>query len=311
MNSKLSKPAICAALFMGAVLWIGMATKFKSEEKLSYEPNVACIKGSPYGKVFALAIQGPIDVYWHEGETHQHSAINRRHHHDGCSDGCQGHHHGSGAAVEFNQEVGAIQSLKENLKRLEAATFQRNNSKAMAPIHKQHLQDVIEDKLHLAHQLDPANYANYGNYHLYLSTSNLGKGEANDAAALALAKQTLIVCKKDRVDPASWVTAASAAYNVANHIAQNHRDHTVEEAKGSLAEFDFCIEQYEMLLGQALEDGLAIPAVRVREMNTRVRQLIKLRHALGVHMKRLMTETDNQVIDPSNQTAASLMYYKN
>ena len=311
MNSKLSKPVICAAILMGAVLWIGMASKFKSEQKLSYEPNVACIKGSPYGKIFALAIQGPIDVYWHEGENHQHSAINRHHHHDGCSDGCQGHHHGSEAAVEFNQEGETLQSLKDNLKRLEAATFQRNNSKPLAPIHKQHLQDVIEDKLHLAYKLDPANYANYGNYHLYLSTSNLGREEANDAAALALAEQTLMVCKKDKVDPASWVTAASAAYNVAYYIAQNHQTHNVTEAKASLAEFDHCIDQYEILLRQALDDGHAIPTVRVQEMNTRVRQLMKLRQALGVHMKRLMSEADHESSVSSNQTAASLMSYKN
>jgi hypothetical protein len=306
MNSKLTKSTICAALLMGFALWIGMAWKFKSEDKLSYEPNVACIKGSPYGKIFALAIQGPIDLYWHEGETHKQHAINHDHH-DGCSEGCQGHHHG--VDVHTIQESEPLQSLKDNLKRLEAAASQRNNSKPLAPIHKQHLQDVIEGKLHLAYKLDPANYANYGNYHLYLSTSNLGREEANDAAALALAEQTLIACKKDGVDPASWVTAASAAYNVADYIAQNHRDHSAEEAKDSLAEFDHCVEQYELLLMQALDEGHAIPAARVEEMNTRVRQLMKLRQALGVHMKRLMTEADNRASFSSNQTATSLMYH--
>ena len=84
---------MCCALIAGAALWGGMAVKFAAEDKLSYEPNVACLKGSPYGKIFALAMQGPIGFYWHEGKTHEHASIlaDDHEHHAGCADGCHGH----------------------------------------------------------------------------------------------------------------------------------------------------------------------------------------------------------------------------
>ena len=125
------------------------------------------------------------------------------------------------------------------------------------------IQGEIEDKLRLAYELDPTNYTNYGNYHLFLYTTSYGEAEADEDAALDIARQTLEICKKDEVDPASWLTAASAAYNIIYHIGRHHKDYSVEHAKASLAEFDYCIEMQSGTMGQALRDGRAIPAPRL------------------------------------------------
>ena len=286
MNSYSAKFAMCSALIMGAA----MAIKFASEDKLSYEPNVACLKGSPYGKIFALAMQGPIGFYWHEGKTHEHASIlaDDHEHHAGCADGCHGH--GVKADPEpVKKDVPLHEWAQQEIRQMDASAHRTTNGEPLSTAHKQYLRDVTEDKLRLAYELDPTNYTNYGNYHLFLSINNLGRAEADDYAALDIAHQTLETCKQDELDPASWVTAASAAYNIIYHIGRHHKDYSIAQAKASLAEFDSCIGKYEELLGEALRNGLTIPASRLTEMEERVAYLKKLRKAQGVYMKRIMS----------------------
>ena len=94
---------MCCALIGGVGLWGGMAKKFNAADELSYTPNVACMKGSPYGKVLGLAMQGPIDFYWHKGKTHQDEVLlkdsaSEQGHGDSC--GCPVH----AAALEAAEE---------------------------------------------------------------------------------------------------------------------------------------------------------------------------------------------------------------
>lgn len=59
-------------LSLGLAAW-GYAGKSLQEDHLfAFEPNVLCLKGSPFGRTIAMAMQGPIDVFWHEGEAHDH-----------------------------------------------------------------------------------------------------------------------------------------------------------------------------------------------------------------------------------------------
>ena len=293
MNSYPAKLTMCCALVTGAALWGGMAVKFASEDKLSYEPNVACLKGSPYGKIFALAMQGPIGFYWHEGKTHEHASTlaDDHEHHAGCADGCHGHQ-AEAAATGAELREGNISfrvRTQEKIKQMEASVHRKTNGEPLTVAHKQFIQGEIEDKLRLAYELDPTNYTNYGNYHLFLYTTSYGKAEADEDAALDIAHQTLETCKQDELDPASWVTAANAAYNIIDHIGRHHKDYSVAQAKASLAEFDSCIGRHEELLAQALRDGRAIPAPRLTEMEERVAYMKKLRKAQGGYMKRVMS----------------------
>jgi len=291
MNSYPAKLTMCCALLVGVALWGGMAVKFASEDKLSYEPNVACLKGSPYGKIFALAMQGPIGFYWHEGKTHEHASIlaDDHEHHAGCADGCHEHQAAATGAELREGNVPLRVRTQEKIKQMEAAVHRKTNGEPLSAAHKQFIQGEIEDKLRLAYELDPTNYTNYGNYHLFLYTTSYGEAEADEDAALDIARQTLETCKKDEFDPASWLTAANAAYNIIYHIGRHHKDYSVAHAKASLAEFDYCIERHQELLGQALRDGRAIPAPRLTEMKERVAYLKKLRKAQGGYMKRVMS----------------------
>ena len=150
------------------------------------------------------------------------------------------------------------------------------------------MQEETEAKLRLAYELDPANHTNYSNYHFFLSM-NIGRNEGDHAAALHLAQKTLGYCKEDMFDPGSWVTASSAAYNIAQHIYENHEQYEIADAKASLAEIDHCMSHYQYVLDKARAEGRGVPAARLSQMNQRMQFLAKLRKALGVYMKRAMT----------------------
>jgi len=304
-------------MLLGVGLWVGFSMHFKAEDKLDYEPNLGCIKGSPYGKVLALAMQGPIDFYWHEGQTHEHAeTLNAAHSHaDGTShshddhDHSHGHDHahdhGDGHSEESREqpvvkktEQAVAQKTKEEplhtlakaqIKKMSATAHRKTDGKPLSKAHRKYLQSVTEDKLRLAYELDPTNYTNYGNLHLFLATTTFGKSDANDDTATELAKRTLEICKQEKIDPASWVTAISAAYNIIFHIGRYHEQFTVAEAKASLAEFDACMATYRRLLDDAVANGRIPSAARLEELNERTKYLSKLRYAQGVYMKRMMS----------------------
>ena len=309
---------MCLALLVGMALWSGMAYKFDSQDKLSYEPNVACIKGSPYGKIFALAMQGPISFYWHEGTSHQHSelladdqdhdhghnhASHDHHDHHGhhdhhdhhghgsdCSDTCSGHHEViSAEVVNVDDAIPFVTKAQLSIKQMEAYTHRKTNKAPLSTAHRKHLHGQVEDKLRLAYELDPTNYTNYGNYHLFLFTTSYGRSDGDEVAALNLARRTLEICMQESMDPAPWVTAASAAYNIASHIGRHHTDYSVSDAKQSLEDFDYCIAEYKKILNQTLLEGRVIPVSRLAEMKERVTYLGKLRKAQGLYMKRVMS----------------------
>jgi len=280
---------MCCALVVGVGLWGGMAKKFNAADELSYEPNVACVKGSPYGKVLGLAMQGPIDFYWHKGKTHEDAVIlkdssNKHQHGEDC--GCDAH--ANNQPVDKKSDPICTRA-KQQIKRMVANTHRQTNGQPLSPQHEKYLQGVTEDKLKLAYELDPSNYTNYGNYHLFIATTTFGKDDFDDHKAVELAKKTLEFCKRDSVDPASWITAASAAYNIVFHIGRYHNQFTIAEAKTSLVDFDFCISEYQRLRGEAFEEGHIISEDRLAEMNERARFLSKLRAAQGVYMKRMMS----------------------
>ena len=305
-------------MLLGVGLWVGYSVQFDAEDKLEYKPNLGTIKGSPYGKVLALAMQGPIDIYWHSGQSHEHAeTLNAEHDHPhggghdhshgDHSHGSHGHEdHAEPVAAQLAPEKAAKSAPKKTLLRwakdevrLMAATARRKtDGKPLTPAHRKYLQSVTEDKLRLAYDLDPTNYTNYGNLHLFLMASNLGKSAADDNKAVQLASQTLQICKKESIDPQPWLTAASAAFNIVFHIGRYHNEFTVAEAKASLAEFDYCIDQYEILLNDAVENGRIISEARWKELNERARYLSKLREAQGVYMKRVMTNHMNKTTTP-------------
>lgn len=318
MNQNFDKVVTACSVLLGIGLWVGFSIHLNNVKTLDYDVNPACVKGSPYGKVLALAMQGPIDLYWHNGETHESAEIlDKEHQHaDGTVHSHTDHNeevddhadHGDvifEASAENKQETLAenkqealpkavekkavTKVLKGEIKLMGATAKRKTDGSPLSRAHGQHLQSVIEDKLRLAYELDPTNYTNYGNLHLFFSV-NLGKTAYDDSKAQKLAIETLEICKKEEVDPAPWLTATSAAYNIVFHIGRYHNEYTEKDAKASLDEFDKCAAVFEEMLNDAVINGRVVSKERLEEFQKRVKYLRKLRHAQGVYMKRMMSK---------------------
>ena len=87
-------------LAIGTVAWAWQSRSFQQDGKLAHEPNLLHLKRSPFGRTLALAMRGPVDVYWHRGGVHDHGEghehAHGEHDHD-CDCDCgdhEGHGHG-------------------------------------------------------------------------------------------------------------------------------------------------------------------------------------------------------------------------
>ena len=87
-------------LALGLGIWHFAGKSLQEAGQYEREPNVLCLKGSPFGKTIAMAMQGPVDVYWHEGEAHDHDHGPS----ESCSE-CDGNHdHASASPLAVNTE---------------------------------------------------------------------------------------------------------------------------------------------------------------------------------------------------------------
>jgi hypothetical protein len=77
-------------LVAGTVGWVWKGKSLQESGTLDHEPNLLHLKRSPFGRTLALAMRGPVDVYWHRGAVHEHGHDD----HDGpCGPECE-HDHG-------------------------------------------------------------------------------------------------------------------------------------------------------------------------------------------------------------------------
>src|SRR5690606_3062135 len=93
-------------------------------------------------------------------------------------DDCAGH--GPVKAAGDSPKLGWID-------RLDQAASERTNPRPRTPAHTFYLRRQAEDKLRIAYELDPSNYANYNSYHLFLTEPQVGTRPTANADVLALA----------------------------------------------------------------------------------------------------------------------------
>jgi len=297
MNPFVKKTITAFILLVGLGLWGVFALQLQEDDQLDFEPNIACINGSPYGKILVLVMQGSISTYFHEGQRHEDAEFLKA---DDGGSGHEEHEHGEDcgcdahANAEKEKAVPAVPPAHVRAKRyirtLDAYTHRKTDGYVLTPAHRKYLQVITEDKLRFAYELDPSNRTNYEGLYLYLATNSLGRSEANSEAALALARRTLAYSKREDVDPNSLLTAASAAYDIGFYISQHPDQFTMEEAMASLAEYRACLEKYEMLLDQSSEKGFVVTTESLFQMNEQAKLLIVRLHAQEKYLKRIMSE---------------------
>lgn len=303
----------------GMIAWALAGRVCVSNPDLDVPLNPLGINRSPYGEVFAMAMQGPIDVYFHEAtesgdHVHDHHC-NHDHEHDHEHDNEHDNEHGDAGEHADSKEATAKSSpqkaggqLHQLILSLEKATQARTNPKPASDAHKRYLRRKVEDKLRFAYQLDPAHYANYNSLHLFLTEPQFGTRPQLTHSAAKLAEETIEYCLKEENDPRPALTAAAATSNILDlmfndqHLAEPK--FTTTQMRQYLGLLDHCIHRHITLAKRWDEtkswDRLSPP--RILECQQRFQFITKFREDATATIARFEKNSQSLQNDSSSQT---------
>ncbi|MCW1924149.1 hypothetical protein OKA05_16395 [Luteolibacter arcticus] len=270
----------------GVALWSYGANRLSAGGDLDFRPNPLGLKTSPYGQVIALALQGGIESDWHgtmDAGAERSSA---------CS-AC-GHNHGpEGDACHDDRQAKQPTSL---IGRIELAATERTNPSPVTQGHKLYLRRQTEDRLRLAYELDPSNYANYNSYHLFLTEPSVGTRRLLTDKVIDLSKDTIAYCLKETSDPRPALTAASAAGNILELMFLHRESYSLEQMKEQLLIMDQALAKHHSLTEAWLSSGEfeRLSPARQMEILDRLKFVVKVRDAAVKTIDRLSSPTPDQ-----------------
>lgn len=281
--SRIPSIAISSGLIgSGLLAWAFAGRPLVSNPELNAPLNPLGINGSPYGEVFAMAMQGPIDTHFHGvlggGPGHSHSAG------ESCSDCDQ-----ASSSKPEAKPKGGFQGL---LASMERASQERTNPKSASEAHKLFLRRKVEDKLRFAYQLDPAHYANYNSLHFFLTEPQLGTRPELTPSAAKLAEETIQYCLARQDDPRPALTAAAAASNILELMFNDQRNaqprFTTAHMRQYLNLLDHCLQRYVSIAEQWDKSGAwdRLSPQRILECDERLQFILKFREAASGAIER-------------------------
>ena len=230
--SRILSHAISVCLIgTGVSAWTMAGRPLVSNPALDAPLNPLGINGSPYGEVFAMAMQGPIDTYFH-----------------GAISGKEPHAEVHEVPVVTESSLSMAARFENLLASLDKVDAVRTNPQSSSAAHKRYLRRQVEDKLRFAYQLDPAHYANYNSLHFFLTEPELGTRPALTPSAAKLAEDTIQYCLKQDNDPRPALTAAAATCNILELMFNNQANaapkFTTVQMRQYLNLLDQCIVRY-------------------------------------------------------------------
>jgi hypothetical protein len=209
---------------LGLVLWPLAGRSAIASPDLKVPLNPLGINGSPYGEVFAMAMQGPIDTYANVGILGERT----------------------------NAKIKPIipptkQGFNAWINSLSQGVAIRTNPHSTGEALKRHSRRLAENKLRFAYQLDPSHYGNYNTLHFFLAEPAFGNHSGLTPATAKLAAETIQYCLKQENDPRPALTAAGAATNVMDLMFANKSNFSTHQMRDCLKTLDICIERYKTL----------------------------------------------------------------
>lgn len=269
----------------GAMMLSFSAHHMARNPELETPLNPLGINRSPYGEVIAMAAQGPIDTYFHNGSGHDHD-----HDEDGAHEcchepGCEHEHEHKTAQASKKGSAALPDRLRGFIDHLAAASTARNNPRPVTSAHQFYMRRKTEDKLRFAYNLDPAHYGNYNSYHLFLTESQFGTRRQLTPTAIKLAKETIDYCLAQKDDPRPALTAAAAASNILELMINNVRGtsphFSTDHLKEALAVLDHCLARHQELSAQwqATGNWSRLSSFRIKEVQERLHFITKVRDA--------------------------------
>ena len=275
--SRNSSNAISLCLIgSGVCAWAFAGRPLVANPDLDVPLNPLGINGSPYGEVFAMAMQGSIETYFHGGMGtggHRHENANSR-------------APGTEKIVPAAKSKPSLeQRLEDFLASLNKSSEESTNPKAASEAHRRYLRRQTEDKLRFAYQLDPAHYANYNSLHFFLTEPELGTRPALTPSAAKLAEDTIQYCLKQDNDPRPALTAAAATTNILELMFNDYRGQRPRFSTLQMRQYlnllDHCIARY-VAIARRWEESKnweLLSPQRVAECDERFTFICKIRDA--------------------------------
>jgi hypothetical protein len=271
---KLLTPALIGA---GALAWGLAAPPLAYNPDLQQPLNILGINSSPYGELFAMAMQGPIDTTFHHGaDTRNPHAADPAPSHD-------------------RREKKSFRSFLDHLATSSSA---RTNPRPPSPAHDRHIRRQVENQLKFAYHLDPSHYGNYASYHFFLTEPAIGTRTATTPLAVELAEQTIAYCLREPHDPRPALTAAAAATHLLDMMFQDRRSSpqptfSIDQMKQALATLDHCIARHHQLARQWKAAGhhKFLSPSRLNEMEDRLEFMTNIREAAAATIQRLVLDS--------------------
>jgi hypothetical protein len=288
--------AISAGLIgTGALAWAFAGRPLVADPELNVPLNPLGINGSPYGEVFAMAMQGPIDTYFHGAWT---GRVGHAHPEGGDCESCQ-------KPNSESKPPAAAQSLGDRfetlLTSLEKVSEIRTNPKSSSESHKLYLRRQVEDKLRFAYKLDPSHYANYNSLHFFLTEPQLGTRPELTPSAAKLAEETIQYCLKQENDPRPLLTAAGACTNILQLMFQDQQHSpkpkfNIEQMHQCLHLLDQCIGSYVHVAKEwdKSKSWDLLSPQRIAECDQRFDFIVKMRETAAKTITRLENELQPQ-----------------
>lgn len=300
--SRISTHTTSACLIgMGVLCWAFAGRPLVKDTDLSIPLNPLGINGSPYGEVFAMAMQGPIDTYFHgsvSGGAHQHEA----------GQTC-GHCQKTATPVKqestVKNDLALATRFSNFLASLDKAAATSTNPKAASQAHKLYLRRQVEDKLRFAYQLDPSHYGNYNALHFFLTEPQLGTRPELTPSAAKLAGDTIQYCLKQDTDPRPALTAAAAATNVLQLMFADQKNDKPQfnttQMRQYLGVLDYTISRYVTLAKkwEETKNWDLVSPQRISECDERFTFICKIREAAEQTILRLEGKLQSQASEES------------
>jgi hypothetical protein len=293
--SRISTHAISFCLIGSGVLaWAFAGRPLVTNPDLDVPLNPLGINGSPYGEVFAMAMQGSIETYFHGG-----MGVGAHRHEDGQScDSCK-------KTAEIKPAAKSNPSLERRFENFLASLGKvsevSTNPKAPSDAHKRYLRRQTEDKLRFAYQLDPSHYGNYNSLNFFLTEPAVGTRPELTPSAAKLAQDTIQYCLKQEHDPRPALTAAAAATNMLHLMFEDLKSEqpkfTPAQMRQCLDITDHCLVRYETLAKEwdQTKNWQLLSPQRVNECDERFHFIVKIRDAAEKTILRLEGKLQPQV----------------
>ena len=278
MSRILSHSISLCLIGAGGLAWTFAGRPLIADPRLAAPLNPLGINGSPYGEVFAMAMQGPIDTYFdlgmdggapHEGHSH--------------ADGEKCTEDEPKSATDAKTSPSLSLRFENFLASLGEAAETRTNPNAASSALRLYLRRQAEDKLRFAYQLDPAHYGNYNSLHLFLTEPQVGTRPQLTSSAAKLAEDTIQYCLKQNNDPRPALTAAAAANNILQLMFQDQHEaapkFNTTQMRQYLDILDYSLARYDSLAKEwdLSQNWQLISPQRIEECTDRLRFNTKMR----------------------------------